>query len=349
MEKNDSQPPFRASYKTIAREAGVSPVTVSLCLHNHSSIPQITRDRILKIAEKQGYQRDPKIDALMSHLRNRRRKNLTCNLVAFRLRPKRVRPYAKLVMSGVLARAAELGYALEVINLDDPPLSPRRLEEILLSRGVEGVILLPNVPTDLRECLNWSKFSVVATTLSVLQPRFNTVVPNQLSNMIRLCEALAAAGRERIGIITERSHDRRVSHRFTLGYLAHTMFGSAPLIPPLLVEEFAMAQEKPLKWIIEHKPQVIVTDYIQAVELLKQSLPRHISQPIEWVCTGLGPVSSAGQDDNWGISENPSEIGRAAIDFLAHMIELGERGIPKFPRCLEIEGDVLLPAGCCPV
>jgi LacI family transcriptional regulator len=346
MEKKTHQPPFKPTYKTIAHEAGVSPVTVSLSLHDHPSIPEITRERVRKIAEKQGYQSDPKITELMQHLRNRRRKNLTSNLVALRLRPEKARPYAQLVMSGALARAAELGYALEVMNLDEPHLSPRRLEKILLSRGVEGVILLPIIPIDLSERLNWSKFSVVATSHSILKPQFNTVIPNQLSNMIRMCEALAAAGRERIGLITELVHDLRVNHRFTLGYLAHTMFGSAPLIPPLLVEELPVPEEIVLKWINENKPQVIVTDSILAMNALKLSLPQHIQQPIEWVCTALGSESGAGQDDRWGISENPPEIGRAAIDFLAHEIQSGERGIPKSPRCLEIEGDVLFPAGC---
>lgn len=346
MEKKASQPPFKPTYKTIAHEAGVSPVTVSLSLHNHPSIPEITRERVRKIAEEQGYQSDPKITELMQHLRNRRRKNLTSNLVALRLRPAKPHSYAQLVMSGAVARAAELGYALEVMNLDEPLLSPRRLEEILLSRGVEGVILLPVVPIDLSERLNWSKFSVIATSRSILKPQFNTVVPNQLSNMIRLCEALAAAGRERIGVITELVHDLRVNHRFTLGYLAHTMFGSAPLIPPLLVEGLPVPEKIALKWIHENNPQVIVTDSIRAMHALKRSLPQHIHQPIEWVCTALGSESRAGQDDRWGISENPPEIGRAAIDFLANMIQLGERGIPRYRRCLEIEGAVLLPASC---
>jgi DNA-binding LacI/PurR family transcriptional regulator len=79
-------PAPRPADRTIAREAGVSPVTGSLCFHNHPSIPESTRERVRNVAKAQGYQLDPKIGKLMRHLRMRRRKNLSSNLVTLRIK-----------------------------------------------------------------------------------------------------------------------------------------------------------------------------------------------------------------------------------------------------------------------
>jgi LacI family transcriptional regulator len=326
--------PPRPTQRTIAREAGVSAVTVSLALRNHASIPEPTRKRIHNIAEAQGYQSDPNITKLMHHLRMRRTKNLSSNLVALRKRPESKSHYQSKVLVGVMEQAARLGYALEVINLEEPSLSPAKLGKILRNRGVEGLVLLPMEPADLSDLTDWSRFSVVATSYSVLKPRFNTVVPNQFSNMLKLCAQLAAAGENRIGIVTTIAHDLKVNHRFISAYFWHTMSGNGTVIPPLLVESHLQVHRHLLKWIEKHDPKVILT-FQNNIDL---NLPEEVRRRIKWVRTGL----ASNADGQSGIFENPKEVGRAAIDVLAGMLQRGDRGIPISPRCTEIEGEVKL-------
>ena len=54
--------------RDIAKELGVSHVTVSLALRNHPRISEATRERVQKKAEQMGYHPDPMLSAL-SHYR----------------------------------------------------------------------------------------------------------------------------------------------------------------------------------------------------------------------------------------------------------------------------------------
>ena len=57
----------RVTLKDIARETGVSHVTVSLALRHHSSIPAATRERIQAAALRLGYRPDPVLAALNTY------------------------------------------------------------------------------------------------------------------------------------------------------------------------------------------------------------------------------------------------------------------------------------------
>lgn len=327
--------PPRATYRTIAKEAGVSAVTVSLSLRNHFSIPEITRQRIQKIAADQGYQADPHVAKLMHHLRMRRSTALSSNLVALRQRPETGEHYQSRVLAGVMERTKSLGYSLEVIDLEEPPIAPARLRKILRSRGVEGIILLPMKPVDLGDLLDWSRFSVVATSHSVLNPRFHTVVPNQFSNMLRLCEQLAATGETSIGMVSTKTQDLKVNHRFISAYACHAMTNGRPLIPPLMVDYGPGETTVFLQWFKKHNPGAVIVTSQHPIE---DRLPPAVRRGIKWIRTGLFADAS----EESGIFENPQEIGRAAIDILAGMLQRGDHGIPLARRCTEIEGEIRL-------
>lgn len=331
------KPELRPTHRTIALEAGVSSVTVSLALRDHPKIPEVTRRRIHKIAKDQGYIPDPEIAKLMVHLRKRRSSNHRSNLTALRLVPPPGPEYAAYVLEGAMERAAMLGYSLEVINLNLPKLSPGRLEKILRNRGVEGLLLLPVPPHDLSARLNWMPFSVVACTHSVLQPRFHTVVPNQFSNMIHLCEELSKNDDNRIGMLTRKITDLRVNHRFISAYQWHSTYGNGNLAPPFYIDEKFEGQDALLGWIEKYDINLIVTERGVIEEVILPHFPRELIRRIKWIQTALLPGS-----DQPGIFEHPERIGSAAIDFLAGMIQRGERGIPDLPFTLEIEGTVHL-------
>jgi LacI family transcriptional regulator len=63
--------PKRPSCKTIAEEAGVSRMTVSMALRDHPRVAPETRERIKAIAIRQGYTPDPNLTQLMRYLRKR--------------------------------------------------------------------------------------------------------------------------------------------------------------------------------------------------------------------------------------------------------------------------------------
>ena len=73
-------PNRRPNMQQIANVAGVSKSAVSLALRNDPRIPESTRFRIQKIAEKMGYRRNPVVDSLMTQLRADRQPTFQANL-----------------------------------------------------------------------------------------------------------------------------------------------------------------------------------------------------------------------------------------------------------------------------
>jgi LacI family transcriptional regulator len=66
------------------------------------------------------------------------------------------------LLAGARARALAQGYRIEEINVRDPALSSARLTEILLRRGVRGVIVAPLQSIHEPVVLDWAQFSAVA-------------------------------------------------------------------------------------------------------------------------------------------------------------------------------------------
>src|ERR1700722_16767953 len=59
--------PRRVTMAEVARSAGVHVTTVSLALRNHPRLPEETRGRIQRIAERLGYRPDPVLRALVAY------------------------------------------------------------------------------------------------------------------------------------------------------------------------------------------------------------------------------------------------------------------------------------------
>lgn len=132
---------------TIAAMAGVSRMTVSLALRQHSRISPAVRQKVQALARRVGYRPDPEVARFMTYLRTA--KPHQCGSVIGFLHGLKQRSswrgeprFAKFHASA-LARCAELGYRLEDFWLRETGMTPRRLVGILHSRGIEGVLLTP--------------------------------------------------------------------------------------------------------------------------------------------------------------------------------------------------------------
>src|SRR5260221_6236539 len=63
--------PASVTLRSLAAEAGVSPMTVSLALRNSREVSAATRKKIERLATARGYRPDPHVTKLMHHLRTR--------------------------------------------------------------------------------------------------------------------------------------------------------------------------------------------------------------------------------------------------------------------------------------
>jgi DNA-binding LacI/PurR family transcriptional regulator len=329
----DSEPK-RPSQSDVARAAGVSPMTVSLSLRNHASIPERTRDRIRKIAEEMGYKPDPLIGKLMQQLRlgGRRRASFSLCLLCQR-RTKGGMQYQDYIALGAKKAAEGLGYFFDTVEIDEAMDRPDRLRRLLYSRGIEGIVLAPLFPpADLTKLLDWSKFSVVSTSISVLGPAVHRVIPNQFANALLLGRELNKLGHRRLGLLISRDLDERTGHRLdaAIQWLNHEN-GVRDL--ETLRWELAMPSAAMLeRWINKNRPDAVISDSAYNLDKFVAEVPG---------LKKLALASTAIIDDGSpyaGILENPEAVGAAAVELLSALFQKGERGIPPIPRTTMING-----------
>jgi DNA-binding LacI/PurR family transcriptional regulator len=332
--------PKRPSQSDVARAAGVSPMTVSLSLRNHASIPERTRTRIRQVADDLGYKPDPLIGKLMQQLRlgGRRRANFSLCLLA--PRPAQAgRTYQGLIAEGAKRAAEELGYFFDSVEIDEAFKHPERLRRMLYSRGIEGIILAPLFPpADLSSLLDWSRFSVVATSHSVLGPMTHRVVPNQFANALLLGQEMNRRGHRRLGLLIDRDLDERTGHRLdaAIQWLNHEN-GVRDL--ETLRWETAMPSPAALeRWFKRHRPDVIITDSAYNLESFMHKVP--VLKAVTMATTST--IDPEPRFD--AILENPEAVGAAAVELLSVLFQRGERGLPQVPRTIMISG-TFHPAG----
>ncbi len=330
-------PSNRPSMRSLAKIAGVCPMTVSLSLRNHPSIPETTRERIQLIAQRHGYTPDPLVGRLMRHLRAgapQRQSALICAL-CLRFAHKQ-HGFAEDVLEGAKARADELGFVLDRLWLDETGLDPMRLKRLLRSRGVEAVLLLPMArPIDLTEVLDWKELAAVATSATITAPHVHSVLPAQFGNMIALCAALKTEGCRRIGLVTVKHQDVRVEHRAAAAVLWHNHEEGVPEVTPLIFKEWAVDSREFLTWYKRVRPDAIVADAQGYLDEMRALIPQKDRSKVFFALTTMPPRETARYA---GMQEDARGIGAVAIEQLDWMYQHGERGIPASPRVTLVNG-----------
>jgi DNA-binding LacI/PurR family transcriptional regulator len=328
----------RPTLRSLAAEAGVSAMAVSLSLRNSPEIAPETRNRLKRLARLRGYRPDPTITKLMQHLRVRSsarfRANI-CGLTQTGAWPSTA-DFDMRERDALHRRARELGFAFGTIDIGPDTKGPQ-LQRVLMSRGVEGIVLMSMAgQSDLAGLLDWEKFSVVSVTASVLAPSFHSVMPNHYDNMLRTCRELAARGFKRIGMAISRDWDERVRHRWTGGIAWQNEFGSTSPVPVFMDETRGPAVAAPgfSDWLHRHNPDALVLHAIDG-DLLKYVFSKLPAKKRPKVITMNWPNQLA----NAGIDQRAEEIGTVAINLLAGMIVQGERGIPALTNITMVTGE----------
>jgi DNA-binding LacI/PurR family transcriptional regulator len=325
-----------ATLRTIAEAAGVSAMTVSLALRNHPRIPETTRLRIQGLASTLGYRPDPHVTKLMQHLRAGRKPGFQASLAGITTVPEgKETSYVSALISAARKRAEELGYGFTVFRIGDPPTSQPALQRTLRSRGIEAVLLLPvATPRDFTPLLEWSNFAVVATTYGVLTPQFHRVVPHQFGNALQICHQLAALGYRRIGLVLPAEQDVRVHHGFSAAVSWQSSLGGTEQVKPLIHTGAFPERAEALAWYKREKPDVILAsgdkECRAVAEQLSLSVPGHV---------GFASATKAERSVFAGIDERPAEIGAAAVEQLASLLQRGQMGIPAVPKITMVDGE----------
>jgi LacI family transcriptional regulator len=324
----------RVTMRQVAERAGVHSTTVSLALRNHASLPEATRLRLQKLAQEMGYRPDPMLNALMVYRSQNKKPGYRATLAWVSNHFTR-RGWAKvstfdLYHQGARQRATQLGYELEEFWLREPGLTPERATSILTSRGISGLILVPQPRPKMRVRLDWNLFSAVSFGFSIASPQLHVVTNDQFHAMTAVIRRMRIHGYRRIGLVLNLSDDERSNHRWTGAYLAHAQHWPAENHIPIFFQDDPMSSDFPA-WIDNYRPEAIIS-YANLTARI-QALGLRVPQDV-----GFATYSTTLDNFVSGIDENPFLTGSAAVDLVVGMIQRGEQGIPPVRQCVLVEG-----------
>jgi LacI family transcriptional regulator len=335
MSQSDKQ--FPVTLRDIAQVVGVSHVTVSLALRNNPKIPEERRLQIQSVAQNLGYRPNAMAAALASCKRPIANAPIQAALAWLNQwpQPGRLRSYIEFdrYWQGARAAAEKFGYRLEEFVCGQP-LSLPRLEKILMTRGIRG-ILLPPQPTEASwSKLHWEHFSAVRFGRTVQSPRMHIVSSDQVANSALAYTEMQRRGYRRIGFVTGQAAKR--GGLFKAGYLfAQEEARETKLLPICTIEESESASSQKshfARWLRAVKPDAILTDVAQTRELLANAGCRAPED------VGLAVMSILDGGADAGIDQHSEEIGRVAVLIVLSLMHDNAYGVPPIFRQVLIEG-----------
>lgn len=328
----------RVTLKEIATAAGVSVAAVSFALRNIPKISPAKRQQILRVAHDLGYRPDPELARLMAHLhdsRGTRSCGVLALLTCYRKPATLNESYLRNCLAAARSRAERLGYRLNEFSLADRELPGSRLQTILATRGIKGVLVAP-----LREGVERIDFDfsgVAAASMGFAMPAgtpMHSTRADEFTNMKLILQMLKDRGYRRIGFALEAELETRSAHRWTGAFLTeqlHDMPGAK--IPPLIYPDWNKKHLKP--WLAEYRPDVVISTEPFVYRWL-QEFGYRVPKDIAFVSTSY--AESLFEQPVSGIDERPAMIGSASVDLVVAHLQRNEFGVPAAAKNVELAG-----------
>ncbi|GHB99988.1 LacI family DNA-binding transcriptional regulator [Cerasicoccus arenae] len=331
-------PPKRPNMQHIADAAGVSKSAVSLALRKDPRIPEVTRKRIAKIAEDLGYRRNPVIDSLMTQLRAGHQPNFRANLGLVNCSPEKdicKNHTFRRLREGVLRRSEQLGYGVEEFWLQQPDLRPQRLKQILLARGIHGLILIASLDQKTIHQHDysdfWNDFACAVIGVTHFNDNLNCASNDQYLTARRATQMVLEYGYKRPLLVVPTQDDKLLDDKFSAGFLSVVRFLSPEnFLMPVNYRDENLPET--IAAIQQHEPDVIITN---KTELYDVMLDTGVSFP-----TDMGLVHLDWHDGIphiAGMRQNNRVVGSAGVDLVAGQLYKNEFGPQKYPQVVQIE------------
>jgi len=314
--------------RTLARSLGLSHTTVSDALRGAGRVDPATVRRVLRAARDAGYRRNPLAAAVMSELRRSRGRTFRGVLAAVDVFEPDRAPHGVFhgeLVQGARARAVELGFKLEEFVVDRQSLTVSRLDSILQSRGIHGVVLLPSWYAPDWTGLDWSRYAGVYTDYIIERPALHCVCCNHYRSMMALLVLLAARGYRRPGLCVEQGRDERTQHRFSSAFRTFQETRTEIETVPVLVAPTRQRKEFE-GWFRRWQPDVVLG---------------HFSEIIGWMegCGAEVPRTHGFASLNLlyktqpcaGLDQQPRELGVRAVEMVIAQLQRNELGVPDCP------------------
>jgi LacI family transcriptional regulator len=319
--------------KHVAREAGVSPQTVSRVFNDHPDVARETRQRVQKVIAELGYQPNAIARGLI------KQRSHTLGVVIAELDQYGL----QRLLVGVERRANELGYSLLLRLVHEPELDRgEQLVRDLLARQVEGIIwAIPEIGDN----LSWLQDRTPGFAVPLIfiggepQSHFPLVSIDTRNGGRLATEHLLSQGYRHIGLITGPL-TWGVSRRRQLGWQeALSMAGLPPTDNQIVEGDWPAASgERGLHQLLARYPQleaVFACNDQMALGVLRaaQQLGRRVPEDLAVVGFDNIPEAAYFWSPLTSVRQRLIDLGTLAVQQMHQMIEAKQ----------EDEEDVSLP------
>jgi LacI family transcriptional regulator len=350
MKESPNHEPIRQpTFADIAKQAGVCKATVSLALRNNARIPEDTRKRIKKIALEMGYRNNPLVTANMAKIRRSKDRKSTLPTIGLlstfydEERPqKRVEWHIQSrFLQGAKRRSEELGFDFDFLEFDLAYYSGDRIQQVLLNRGVSGLVLGPLRFSNMNLNLDWADFAVASIGVSDSLGNIPSVFYDNFRCMQDVLDYLTKRGYRRIGFITDSENEMRGGHMWNAGFLEYQnrvlkKEHTVPILrvpkPELLFESSDF--ESMHYWYRQHKPDVIIAFRSQILDYF-QRLGYKVPQDFGYMVLNWSSLT----DGCSGYRQCHEEMAEVAVNIVSERLYNNDRGELSKPRTTLLRGD----------
>lgn len=332
--------------RTLARSLGLSRTTVSDALHGSPRVSAKTVERVREAAKAAGYERNPLTSNVMSLLRRSRGQQFRGVLAALDLVNTKRTPlsvkYNESILAGVAARGNELGFKVERFEIGLQGMSLTRLDTILHTRGIQGLVLMPASGFPDLSTLTWSRYTAVYADYFIEQPPLHCVCSDHYRSMATLLRELHARGYRRPGLFMEVALDERLQYRWEGAFLAlQNYLPDTAKLPPLRLEKITRKDFE--AWFKKQKPDVVLGHFPEAIEWMKACGAR-LPKTHGFVCLN----SLRATDGCTSLDLKASQLGARSAELVIGQLLHNEFGVPEQPSLTTVpavllEGNTLRP------
>lgn len=340
-----STPP---TLRTLARALGLSRTTVSDALRGSPRVKAATVELVRNAAKEAGYERNPLTGAVMSQLRRSRGQQFRGVLAALEVvetsRNDLVVRYNQALIRGISDRANSLGFKVERFEIGPQSVRLNRLDTILHTRGIQGLIVLPVSGMPDLGGLNWQRYTAVYADYFIDHPPLHCVCSDHYRSMVGLLQELHARGYRRPGLLMEISLDERLQYRWEGAFLALQRYlPDITILPPLRMASINRAAFE--AWFKKNKPDVVLGHFPEVIPWMKSSGAK-LPKTHAFVC--LNSLRTDGECA--ALDLQVAQLGARAAELVIGQLLHNEFGIPAQPSLTTlssklIEGPTLRPRG----
>jgi LacI family transcriptional regulator len=204
----------------------------------------------------------------------------------------------------------------------------------LRNQGVAGVLIAPlPIPTPKLD-LKWEWFGCADIGSSLKEPVLHRAVVDHFATMRLTYRSLRDLGYRRIGFALRPMDDNVVDNKWLAGFITAQFFASPKCNIPVLLEK-DWCKETFHKWFMKNRPDAVITMHHDVKTWLREigfQVPKDVGVAMpDLSYKNLYPDLS-------GVDQRTELVGALGIDLVVEQINHNERGIPKVPKTVMVEG-----------